>query len=73
MQRTLSNISTPEGKILVDIKGLKSILSCGSPTAYEIADRAGASVKIGKRRLYNVRKIEEYLEAAAGSNPKKGA
>lgn len=53
-------------KLLVDFKELKTILSCGTPTAYKIADEAGAAIKIGKRRLFNVRKIEDYLEAIAG-------
>lgn len=48
-------------KILVDMRELRTILSCGRVTAERIAESAGASIKIGKRRLYNVRKIENYL------------
>ena len=59
MYRTTRTENTE--KILVDIKELRAILSCGRQTAERIAESAGASVKIGKRRLYNVKKIENYL------------
>ena len=49
-------------KILVDMTELRAILTCGRTTAERIAESAGASIKIGKRRLYNVKKIENYLE-----------
>lgn len=58
------------GKILVDMRELRAILSCGRVTAERIAESAGASIKIGKRRLYNVKKIEKYL---ADTEPLKGA
>lgn len=57
-------------KILVDTKNLQAMLSCGRVTAERIAESAGASIKIGKRRLYNVKKIENYL---ADTEPLKGA
>lgn len=49
----------------VDIKGLQSLLSCGRPTAETIAHDAGARVQIGKRVLYNVHKVQEYLDEIA--------
>ena len=49
-------------KILVDMRELRAILSCGRTTAERIAESAGASIKIGKRRLYNIKKITKYLE-----------
>lgn len=54
--------SSPE-KILVDLVELREMLSCGAVTAREIARRAEASLKIGKRRLYNVEKIKAYITA----------
>lgn len=49
-------------KILVDINGLQAMLSIGKNTASGIGEKAGAVVRIGTRKLYNVKKIEEYIE-----------
>ena len=49
----------------VDLKGLQTILSCGRKTAETIAHDAGARVQIGKRVLYNVHKVQEYLDEIA--------
>ena len=38
------------------------MLNCGRSTAEKIANDAGARVKIGKRVLWNVKKIDEHLE-----------
>lgn len=48
-------------RVAVDQKGLMSILSCGYHTATLIANSAGATITIGKRKLYNVEKIRKYL------------
>lgn len=49
-------------KIMVDIKGLQDMLSCGRTSADQIGESAGAVTRIGRRKLYNVSKIERYLE-----------
>ena len=56
-----------DGKIrlTVDIEGLAAMLSCGQPTARKIAEEAEARINVGRRVLYSVRKIEEYLDAIA--------
>lgn len=48
--------------ITVDIAGLQEMLSVGRNTANSIGEAAGAVVRIGKRKLYNVAKIEAYME-----------
>jgi len=56
------NVETPNpDRLLVDINGLQALLSCGMVTAKKIAESADASIKIGKRRLYNVEKIKKYV------------
>ncbi|MCR5769390.1 MAG: hypothetical protein K6G45_13060 [Lachnospiraceae bacterium] len=60
MNKTMIDTET-SNKIMVDIVGLKNLLSCGEMTAQSIANAANASIKIGKRRLYNVEKIKKYL------------
>lgn len=47
---------------LIDSKKLREMLNCGRSTAEKIANDAGARVKIGKRVLWNVKKIDEHLE-----------
>jgi len=58
---TKSNLAFNE-RIAVDIKGLMALLSCGRYSAVIIAENAGAVIKVGKRTLYNVEKIKNYLE-----------
>ena len=50
-----------DNKVTVDIVGLQALLSCGIVTAKQIAEKAGATLCIGRRRLYNVEKIKEYI------------
>ena len=52
-------------KIAVDIEGLATMLSCGQATAKKIAEDAEARISIGRRVLYSVHKIEQYLERIA--------
>ena len=47
---------------LIASKQLREMLNCGRSTAEKIANDAGARVKIGKRVLWNVKKIDEHLE-----------
>lgn len=50
------------GKQVVDTAELQSLLSCGRKTAVEIGDHAGAKIKIGRRVLWNVNKVQQYLD-----------
>lgn len=57
-----TNIVDTDNKIAVDINGLQAMLSVGKNTAAEVGEKAGAVIRIGRRKLYNVRKIELYME-----------
>jgi len=48
--------------ITVDRDGLQALLGCGYKSAHEIAERAGAIIKIGRRVLYHVPKIKRYMD-----------
>lgn len=50
-------------KLAWSMAELQQALSCGRSTAEKIGTAAGARMKIGKRVLYNVKKIEEYLNS----------
>lgn len=51
--------------ILVDVKALSKMLGIGVTKAKNIGEDAGALVQLGKRRLYNVEKVKEYVYSIA--------
>lgn len=58
---------TQKNQLAVSLEGLQELCGCGRKTAEEIASAAGASFKIGKRRLYSVEKVREYISAISGT------
>lgn len=63
--KELDNINQKNEEVekrLIDSKQLREMLGCGRSTAEKIGNEAGAKVKIGKRVLWNVKKIDEHLE-----------
>ena len=53
--------------ISVDTNGLQTILGCGRSTAIQIGTEACARILIGKRVLWNIEKIQQYLNNSATS------
>lgn len=51
--------------ISVDTNGLQTILSCGRSTAVQIGTEAQARVMVGKRVLWNIAKVQTYLDAVS--------
>jgi hypothetical protein len=51
----------------VDTDGLQTILGCGRATAVQIGTEAQARIVIGKRLLWNVSKLQKYLDSIATS------
>lgn len=47
----------------VNTDQLRQLLSCGRNTAVRIGEEAGAKIKIGKRSLWNVSKVQHYLDS----------
>lgn len=56
-----TSVTMAENPLAVTLPQLKQLLGVGTVTARKIADEAGANMMFGKRRLYNVEKIREYL------------
>jgi hypothetical protein len=52
----------PDKRLLVDTAGLQQITDCGREAATKIGMAAGARVKVGRRVLWNVEKVREYLK-----------
>lgn len=57
---TVDNVSECK---TVDIIGLQQLLSVGKRTAAEIGTAAGARIQVGRRVLWNVGKIQKYLDS----------
>lgn len=52
-----------ETKILVDTLRLQEMLCCGRKTAVDIGTAANARTSVGRRVLWNVGKVQNYLDA----------
>lgn len=59
MNRTKDRFT--EQPIAVDIDKLAAMLSCGHTTARKIGELSGAKINIGRRVLYSVEKVSEYV------------
>lgn len=57
-------------KIAIDTEELKQMCTCGRATAVEIGTKAGARIQIGRRVLWNVEKIQLYLNYLSENTPK---
>lgn len=61
MNKTTESTINFNDRICVTINELCSLLSCGKKTANEIAEKANARIYIGKRVLFSVDKIRQYI------------
>ncbi len=64
MRKTLERKS--ENVLTVDVETLAGMLNCGRVTAAKIGSEAGARIQIGRRVLYKVSLIENYLNSLSG-------
>ena len=62
--RKTTETYTPNA-ITVTISELQARLNCGRDSAEKIAGAAGARIKVGRRTLYHVGKVEAYLKQLA--------
>lgn len=58
-----TNVAKSDYKISVDVGGLMDMLSTGKNTAREVGEKAGAVIRIGRRKLYNVAKVQAYIDS----------
>lgn len=59
--RKTKNIDILE-HVTVNTKTLQGMLNCGRETAVKIGTEANARIKIGRRVLWDVGKIKEYVK-----------
>lgn len=50
-------------RLTSDTPELCQMLNCGRETAVKIGMNAGARIKVGRRVLWNVDKIQKYLDS----------
>lgn len=48
-------------KILINTTELQALLSCGRASAVKLGMEAQARVEVGKRVLWNLQKVQQYL------------
>ena len=58
-------MNTQNTYIAVSTATLMELLNCGKKTAIEIGSKACAKVCVGRKILWNVRLIQEYLNVVA--------
>lgn len=51
-----------ERRLAVNTSDLQSMLGCGIDTATKIGTEARAKIQIGRRVIWNVEKIQAYLD-----------
>lgn len=68
----MENKNNTVERITVDIKQLTEMLSVGRNTALAIAEEAGAGIKFGRRKLYSVERIKEYMREQAKEQNHEG-
>ena len=61
MIKTGTNSEINERRLALNSEELPKMLGCGKTTAIKIGLEANARFKVGKRVLWNVEKIQNYL------------
>lgn len=65
MNKTTSNVIQLSDRLTANTETLAECLDCGRSTAVKIGTAAGAKIQMGKRILWNVRKVQRYLDSIA--------
>lgn len=65
MRKTLEHEKRVDSKLTVNAETLADMLDCGRAAAVKVGTDAGARIKIGRRVLFKVSKVNEYLQALA--------
>ena len=50
-------------RLLVNTSDLMRLLSCGRPKAIEVGNEAGARIMLGRKVMWNVTAVREYLDS----------
>ena len=61
MRKTTDSSGTYH-RLAVSAEVLAQMLDCGRATAVKIGSEAGARIQIGRRVLWNVNKVQQYID-----------
>lgn len=61
MNKTEIRIVDTDKRVTVNTETLAGLFDCGRATAVKIGDAAGARITFGRRVLWNMDKVREYL------------
>lgn len=61
----MDNIELIQNQMLVNTSTLMKLLNCGKPTAVKIGTSAKAKITIGRKILWNIAIIQQYLNEIA--------
>ena len=61
MRKTKTKTTTMDN-LTINTAELQNLLNAGYPTAVKIGTAAGAKITVGRRVLWNVSKIQKYLD-----------
>ena len=61
MNKTANKSMQTSNRLTANTETLSEYLDCGRATAVKIGEAAGAKIQIGKRVLWNISKIQAYL------------
>ena len=64
MEKHITNIPYDQ-RLLVDLLGLMELCSCGRIAAEKIGKDSGAVIRVGRRKLYNLEKVKNYINATS--------
>lgn len=63
MRKTITE--SVSNRLAVDTRALQSMLCCGRETAVRIGLEANSRFQVGRRVLWNVEKVQEYLNGVS--------
>ena len=67
-----TNEQRNENAIAVNMDQLQAMLGVGRNTADKIGKDAGAVLHVGRRKLFNVGKVQRYLDRISGEEESHG-
>lgn len=68
MNKTTNSVIELSERLAANTETLAESLDCGRATAVKIGEAAGAKIQIGRRVLWNVSKVKQYLNCVSIEN-----
>ena len=68
MNKTSRKTMQLSNRLTANTDSLAEYLDCGRATAVKIGEAAGAKIQIGKRVLWNMSKVQSYLDSLSADD-----